>query len=107
MSMMRRTFLQAAAALLPAVGLSIKEPPARLYSVSRGHQGDVYLNGHKVAYAVSCKTGRRGWVQYMVTDADGVICMKADNIVRERRRGHVRFVPALDCGRKYRAPERL
>ena len=93
--MNRRRCLQLLA-VAPLAPLAVGQRPREagtLYSVERGHSGDVYLNGRKVEYAVSCKTGCCGWVRFFVLRSDGSIDCRAGGPVMRRSRGDVVFVP--------------
>jgi hypothetical protein len=84
---------------IPVGAGSGRLPRPRIYSVDRGHRGEVLLNGEPVAYAVSCKTGTRGWVRYWATDLYGALDSTAGAPVLEVRRGRVLWRPFEETGR--------
>ncbi len=95
--MLRRPFLTLCVlspilAVLGATGLRARAHP-RFYSVSRGHRGTCYCNSVEVKRAFACKTGRKGWVKYYVTDDSGSHIVKDFDAVTDYLHGVVRFEP--------------
>lgn len=78
---------------LPLVGLVVKATRARFYSVHRGHQGRIFLDGTEVPYGISCKTGSHGWVRSYAVDGNDELDDAGHAPVELRQRGQVEFRP--------------
>lgn len=81
-------------AVMATTGLRGREH-SRFYSVRRGHQGTVYCNGLAVPFAISCKTGCRGWVVHWAGRNDD-IDRRYVSPLRCRMTGNVTFRPLKD-----------
>ena len=93
--MLRRAFMRLAglSSILAGAGVAglRGREHSRFYSVRRGHQGTVYCDGVEVPYAISCKTGRKGWVRYLVADRSGEIMIVGNDTVHDYRHGVVEY----------------